>query len=251
MKRETRRSKSALGVAVGTILSGLLIAGAPPPSLRGVFAQAPVLHGRVVDTVGQSLPGVTVTALLATGGIAHATQADPHGTYRFDYLPNGTYRIDWELQGFDIVRRNHVAVRGGESLHVADVTLRLRTLCECVDRWGYRRSPKPRVAEYSGQVVDESGRPLPHSRLEIASPAGLETTYADRMGRFRVHLTADQAWRLTARDSGFGAVTELVSGRSKQPLVLRLPYENNLTSLPEVEHLIPDCCPDLFRHRWP
>jgi hypothetical protein len=69
---------------------------------------------------------------------------------------------------------------------------------------------------------------------------------ADREGRFH-RLLPVHTWPLTARDSGFGAVTLKVSGGTRAPtLVFRLPNVDTRT-LPVVERLTPPCCQgDLF-----
>ena len=207
--------------------------------------------GTVVDATGQHLPGVAVTAIPNTGGDARAAMSGPNGSYTFDDLPEGTYRIDWDLPGFDVIRRNHVQVLRGETAQV-DVTLRVSTICECISNWARRGVSRPRLTVHRGRVVDESGRPLPHARVEIVSPVGREAAYADREGRFQVRLSPNHTWPLTARDSGFGAVTQKVSGGTRAPtLVFRLPNVDT-RALPVVERLTRPCCPvDLFTDLGP
>src|SRR5688572_8917076 len=153
---------------------------------RPVVAQEAVV-GRVVDTVGQPLPGVTVTMMPAASGEQRRTTTAGDGTYRFDQVADGLYRMDFELLAFDVTRRNSVRVRSGSSTF-ADATLRLSPMaCECV-----LVTRLPRVAKRSGRVVDEAGRPLPRARLEIAVPIAAEAgavpestsevTYADAEG---------------------------------------------------------------------
>ena len=193
---------------------------------------------------GVPRPTVAVTAIQATGGVAHTVMSDGQGTYVLANLPAGTYRIDFYFPHFEIIRRNNVQVRVGETVHVDDVTLPESPVCECLnprDEWARLKIPDPLFVERSGQVVDAFGQPLPHARLEIESPIGLDTTYADREGRFRVFLLPDQAWPLTARDSGFGAATERVSGSSSAPVLLRLP-NGDTKALPDTEQFTLRCC---------
>jgi hypothetical protein len=108
-----------------------------------------------------------------------------------------------------------------------------------------RRVPRPKFLERMGQVVDESGGPLPHARLELTSPVGPEVAYADLEGRFVVRLSPTETWPMTAQDSGFGAVTQDVSG-IPGPVVFRLPITDTGT-LPDVEQFPSECqCLDLF-----
>ena len=122
-------------------------------------AQSPNVRGRVLDSGGGQLPGVTVTAVLEGGGVTwHATSASD-GVYTFTDLPEGIYRLDFELRGFDLMRRNDVRVRR-ETLSTADVTLPVSRLCECIGL-----STLPPLEERTGQVVDQEGRPRPHARV--------------------------------------------------------------------------------------
>jgi len=222
----------------------VLAAGLAAP-LRAVFAQVPSVTGRVLQGAGGVLPGVVVTAIPERGGVAHTALSSPQGTYLLQDLPDGTYRIDWDLPGFDVVRRNHVEVRRDETTNVSDVVLRLLPLCECIDKWAALRVATSGFVERQGQVMDQSGRPLPHARLEVESRVGRETTYADRQGRFRVRLSPNQGSLLTSRDSGFDAVTEQVSGQPKELLMFHLPIANT-RALPDFERLPPDCCFSVF-----
>jgi hypothetical protein len=206
---------------------------------RVVVAQS--IEGRIVDTGGMGLPGVTATAISQTGGAATTISSRADGSFTFEGLPDGVYRIAFELRGFDVVRHNLVRVRAGNATRV-DATLRAAPICECIDRWGLS---KPALVTHTGQVVDGSGRPLPFVQLEVAGPVGPEIVHANREGRFEVSLPPSRTWRLTARDSGFGAVTIRVSGSTRAPLRLRLPKVDP-RKLPAVESLRWPCCPAYF-----
>jgi hypothetical protein len=228
--------------AASIVMIGDSLASSPTSS-QAAFAPASSVVGTVVDAAGQHLPGVAVTAIPETGGEVRAAMSGSNGSYTFDDLPDGTYRIDWYLPGFDVMRRNHVQVLRGETAQV-DVALPVSTICECIDNWGRLGISRPRLTTHVGRVMDESGRPLPHARVEIVSPVGREAAYADREGRFQVLLSSTHTWPLTARDSGFGAVTLRVSGGTRAPtLVFRLPNVDTRT-LPVVERLTRPCCPD-------
>jgi hypothetical protein len=207
-------------------------------------AQPPSIVGHVVDAMGQALPGVSVTTIPQAGGSAKSTTTGRDGTYRFERLPNGTYRVDFDLPGFDLLRRNHVRVRSPETAE-ADGTLPVSALCECIDT-----TPAIPVRERDGQVMDESGRPLPHARLEIVGSTRREVAYADGEGRFRARLPADGTWPLSASDTGFAKVTERVSGTGAGPAVLTLPRDGKAPPTPDTERFSRACrCSgDLFTH---
>lgn len=209
------------------------------------ITQSPSISGRVADAAGTPIPGVAVTTTEERGGSPALETTGSGGTYQFKGLADGTYRIDFEVQWYDVLRRNHVRVRAN-SPAVVDATLALSPIdCECVNV-----VPRTRVRERVGQVADESGRALPHARLQIVSPAYKEVAHADREGRFRVRVPVSESWPLTASDSGFGAVTQEVSGDAEDPVVFRLPRRGT-TILPDIEHLNNGgcrCLGGLFTH---
>jgi hypothetical protein len=62
------------------------------------------IYGRVTDTAGDVLPGVTVT--VNSGGAQQTTVSDSDGSFRFLRLPPGRYRLTAELAGFGTLTRN-------------------------------------------------------------------------------------------------------------------------------------------------
>jgi hypothetical protein len=212
----------ALALGVGLLVTAAVSAGAQS-----------AVTGRVVDSFGQPLSSVSVTMLPETGGVPTRTLTRADGTYRVENLQDGTYRIDFALARFDVTRRNHVRVRNGVPVF-GDATLHTSRTCHCsVVLVGL-----PRVFERSGQVLDTAGRPLARTRLELEVPiladasigpsAGWSmyrnVSYADAEGRFSVLVPIELKSTLTASDTGFGPVTEMVTGSGAGPIVFRLPY---------------------------
>jgi hypothetical protein len=78
------------------------------PSL--VFAQATgsSLAGRVMDSTGAPVPGVTVTATNTQTGLSRTVVTESDGSYRFLSLPVGTYKVASELSGFATVTTENV-----------------------------------------------------------------------------------------------------------------------------------------------
>ena len=244
-----RRRRIVHGLLLLAVTAG--VGAAVSTALPVAVAQSISITGRVVDGAAWGIPGVTAVAIPHTGGEARTVVSGANGTYTFEDLPYGIYRLDFDIPGFDVTRRNLVPVRAGETTQ-ADAMLNVTPLCECVDNWGrLGRSKPPRAMARMGQVVDASGRPLPHAQLEIVGPFGTETVYASREGRFQVRLSPADTWPLTARDTGFGAVTMRVSGGPGALLLLQLPNADTRI-LPAVERLRRPCCPlDLFENLGP
>ena len=179
----------------------------------------------VVSDGRDRIPGVTVTTIPQSGGFARHTTSGSDGSYRFEGLPDGTYRVDFAILGFELVRRNHVRVRRGREVK-ADATLQPRSICECVTV----EPPSP-WAQRAGQVIDKTGHPLPHARIELV---GRQAAYTDSEGRFLIRVPVNEIWPLTATDTGFRAVTQQVSGADAASVVLSLGFVGT-TSVPDYE----------------
>ena len=180
-----------------------------------VLSQSASITGVVRDGSDRVLPGAIVTAIPESGGFSKYTTSGSDGAYRFEGMPDGTYRVDFELRGFDLIRRNHVRVRG-DSVVRADAVLPVRAICECT-----AVEPASPWAQRAGQVIDKTGRPLPHARIELV---GREVAYADSEGRFLIRLSVNETWPIKAADTGFREVTEQVSGADAASVVLILEY---------------------------
>src|SRR5206468_8958387 len=57
------------------------------------------INGRVTDSGGGALPGVTVTATSLDTGLTRSVVTENDGTYVITLLPPGRYRVDAELAG--------------------------------------------------------------------------------------------------------------------------------------------------------
>ncbi len=82
-----------------------------------VYAQQPSVEGRVLDSTGATLPGVTVEAIPAAGGAAQVTVTGADGSYILP-LPAGTYDVTFRLLNFATSVRRGVAVAEGSSARV-------------------------------------------------------------------------------------------------------------------------------------
>jgi hypothetical protein len=64
------------------------------------------ISGRVVDTQGLPLPGVTVTATSPNLQGTRETVTSENGDYILSLLPSGVYRVVFELAGFQRIERS-------------------------------------------------------------------------------------------------------------------------------------------------
>jgi hypothetical protein len=89
------------------------------------------IQGRVADTSGAVLPGVTVTAA-SRSMIGTQTQVtNENGAYRFPAVPPGVYTLSFDLPGFTGVKREGIEVSLGFTANV-NVEMTLASLQETV-----------------------------------------------------------------------------------------------------------------------
>ena len=112
-----------------------LVAGLLCPS--GSFAQGGgasstgTIQGRVADSSGAVLPGVTVTAS-SPSMIGTATQVtNENGSYRFPAVAPGVYELTFELAGFSTFKRSDIQISLGFTANV-NADLKVATLQETV-----------------------------------------------------------------------------------------------------------------------
>ena len=62
------------------------------------------ISGRVLDSTGAMLPGVSLTVTNTATGTARTTTSSGSGDFSFPDLPLGTYTIEASLQGFQTIK---------------------------------------------------------------------------------------------------------------------------------------------------
>src|SRR5689334_1983492 len=85
------------------------------------------ITGRITDSSGGRLPGVTVTATNVATNVASTTTTNGEGDYAIPFLNPGTYALSAELSGFKKIVRQNLQVTVGEKLGV-DLTLEVGTM---------------------------------------------------------------------------------------------------------------------------
>jgi hypothetical protein len=74
------------------------------------------IRGRIIDTQGGAMPGVTVTVTGPQG--SKTTVSDAEGRYNVPFLTPGTYTIQAELQGFKTVTQGGAIVSLGQTIEI-------------------------------------------------------------------------------------------------------------------------------------
>src|SRR5947199_646883 len=89
------------------------------------------INGKVADTSGAVLPGVTVSASSPNLMGVQTSVTDGGGNYRFPALPPGTYTVTFELPGFNTLKRENIQIAMGFTATV-NVELAVASLQETV-----------------------------------------------------------------------------------------------------------------------
>ncbi|HSK77649.1 MAG TPA: TonB-dependent receptor [Thermoanaerobaculia bacterium] len=97
------------------LLLGLALPGAAFAQTSSTSGE---ISGRITDSAGAALPGVTVTATNVQTGLTRTTYTGDDGSYTLGLLPPGTYDVTAELQGLGTSRKSGVAVLLGRASNV-------------------------------------------------------------------------------------------------------------------------------------
>jgi hypothetical protein len=100
------------------------------PAATATAQQTGAVIGKVTDTSGAVLPGVTVEASSNVLPTPRVTTTGNNGEYRMPALPPGTYALKFELSGMQTVSRQALVQLGQDT--VADATLGVGMLEEAV-----------------------------------------------------------------------------------------------------------------------
>ena len=96
---------------------------APAGLAQTIGATTGAVEGRVLDTTGAVLPGVTVTLAGDRVLVPLPTESARDGVYRFPTLPPGRYTLTFAFPAFETARREGILVSLGATTTVNDVTL--------------------------------------------------------------------------------------------------------------------------------
>ena len=89
------------------------------------------LNGRVTDSSGAVLPGVTVTATQTATGLVRSATTDESGAYVLSNLPTGPYKLEVSLQGFKSYVQTGIVLQVGATPTI-NAALELGSLEETV-----------------------------------------------------------------------------------------------------------------------
>jgi hypothetical protein len=191
------RVRAAFCIVAPVVLCASLLVTAP------AWAQLATaeLNGRVTDSSGAVLPGVTVTATQTATGLVRTAVTDESGSYLISNLPTGPYRLEAALQGFRSYVRTGLVLTVGATPTI-NVVLDLGSLEETVTVEGAAPLVDVRSAGISSVIENERIVEL-RCRAPGDRPArALRRGGADRRGRRtarRLEASASRGGRAASR----------------------------------------------------
>ncbi len=133
-----------------TLILGVALAAAP--YARAQETRGAIL-GRVLDSSGAVIAGVTVRATSLATNVAVTVRSNAEGNFELSFLLSGEYRLTAEMSGFKSYRREPVEVRVGDRVSVI-VQMELGQLSEQVTVTA--ETPLLESASANlGQVIDQ------------------------------------------------------------------------------------------------
>src|SRR5207247_4214017 len=130
MKEEAFMKRRGFHMVIA-VLAGCLLAPTHAFAQGGGASTTGSINGKVADTSGGVLPGVTVTASSPSLMGVQTSVTDSGGNYRFPALPPGTYTVTFELPGFNTPKRENIVIAMGFTAAV-NVELAVASLQETV-----------------------------------------------------------------------------------------------------------------------
>ena len=142
------------------------------------------IQGKVTDTSGAVLPGVTVTIRNMETGLERAVVTNNEGFFNAPFLPVGRYRIAAELAGLGTMRRDNVPVNLNQTT-VQDFVIDPQ-LSETITV----NAEAPRINVTDGEIKQTM-----RSEEIMALPAGNQTSFlhlAQNFSGFQENMTSGQ-----------------------------------------------------------
>ncbi len=116
---------------VVAVLAVCLLASTHAFAQGGGASTTGSINGKVADSSGGVLPGVTVSATSPSSMGVQSSVTDTGGNYRFPALPPGTYTVTFELPGFNTLKRENIQISMGFTATI-NVELAVASLQETV-----------------------------------------------------------------------------------------------------------------------
>ena len=134
----------------------LMIAGAVSPALA---QQTGTIVGKVMDSGGAVLPGVTIEATSSVLPTPRTTVSGPNGEFRLPALPPGDYSVKFELSGMQTVTRQAQVQLNADT--VLEATLGVGGVTETVEVQAFTSIVDTSSASLKSGISNEQIRSIP------------------------------------------------------------------------------------------
>jgi len=149
-----------VGRRLGVLVCLVLLAGAVPALAQVSQGE---IFGKVTDSTGASLPGVTVTVSGPALIQPQTTTTVESGAYRFPRIPIGTYTVTFDLPGFKRTVREGVTITAGFNAEI-DSKLEISTVQETVTVSGQSPVVDTRSTTMAASFSKEALETIPTAR---------------------------------------------------------------------------------------
>ena len=146
--------------ACALVISLLILGLAAPVAAQRTTGE---ILGKVTDSSGGVLPGVTVTLRGPAMQGEQVAVTSGTGVYRFATVPPGTYEVEYVLAGFSTLKRTEIPVTVGSNVTL-DVALKLGALEESITVAGQSPVVDTTTSQVSSSYNAEMVRNLPVKR---------------------------------------------------------------------------------------
>src|SRR5256886_3722469 len=144
----------------GMLVCVMLLAGAGAAVAQVSMGE---VFGRVTDSTGAVLPGVTVTLSGPALIQPQTTVTVESGAYRFPRIPIGTYAVGFELTGFKKNVRDGIIIQAGFNAEI-DVKLEISTVQETVTVSGQSPVVDTRSTAIAASFTKDALETIPTAR---------------------------------------------------------------------------------------
>jgi len=196
------------------VLSGMLLSAS---------ASAQTIGGCITDSVGQPIPGATVSA--TAEGNRLTVLADGGGCYEFRGLSANSYRVTSQLTGFDNTTHDKIHVAAGQ-IRRLDFIMVVSPFCDCATPGTTLRDLADRVDAVVYLKITDRDNELSSPRQYFRQTAEVIEIVKDPPPVAPPFDSAAHALRdLLKRDPGTGPVRMAMTFLQDQSSGAPLPYE--------------------------
>jgi hypothetical protein len=182
---------------------GLLLGALIVPVLASAQAVTGTIIGRVTDSSGAVVPGVTVTLTNTGTKLTRVVTTDTDGEYSAPSLPTGKYSVSAEISGFKTVTMSNVDLGVDQRVRI-DVTLEVGTVSEAVTIEARSPLVQTSSSELGTTVNEEQIKTLPLNGRNFVSLTRTIPGVVRGIPGANIDGAGSLAWRASASFSANG-----------------------------------------------